>query len=292
MHNRPVQIIAAIIVLLLAGAVTWSIVSGPGRPRILPEGTQTLTGTLIPAELSLTRRGTHMLKVDDEEVTYVESSSVSLRVYELTEVGITGTFQHNTNPSDLPVFVVSSIRAVEIPARSVDLPSVGLTLRVPDAWTLQQFDDGVAFSLTGSSTPLLRIARSALTRLPAGTPMFIGGYDAVRIEGDDGAQTVHIEGGRTIVTFTWSGNSEHAPAFAQLLRTAIVRAASSSKAMTGAVLSASSRSAARSSIGGSVGSQASLKPQPCGGPAGVLCPAGSFCSVNSPDGVGTCVPLN
>jgi hypothetical protein len=287
MHSRNAQIIATVVVLLVAGIVAWSLFSGPGRPRQIPQGQQTLTGTLIPAELSLTRRGTHVLKVDGEEVAYAESASVNLRTYELIPVGVSGTFRLNTNPSDLPVFIVTSLRAVEIPAVTVEAPSVGLTLRVPKEWTLQTFDDGVAFTLTGSSTPLLRVARSSLTRLPQGTNLFVGGYDAVRVEGEGGAQIVHLQAGRGIVTFTWTSDDEtQDAAFAQLLRTAVVRSApsSSQKTVTGGFLNISSSPA--------TGSAASYSgPRPCGGPAGVLCPAGTYCAVNSPDGVGTCQKL-
>lgn len=288
MHNRTVQVAIVLAVLAFCGYLVWEF-SGPSRPRPLPQGPQTLTGTLVPAELSLTRRGTHVLSIDGRNVAYVESKTVNLRQYELTEVGVTGTYHHNTNPSDMPVLVATSARAVEVPARTADLPSVGLTLKVPHEWNLQTFDDGVAFSLTGASTPLLRVMRSSLTRLPQGTPMFIGGYDAVRIEGEDGAQTVHLEGGRTIVTFTWTpgGNETYAPAFAQLLRTAVVRGSvSSQRTATG------SQAASRApGSAGSAGAAASAVPKPCGGPAGVLCPAGTYCAVDSPDGVGSCVPL-
>lgn len=286
MYSRTAQIIATVIVLLVAGIVAWSLFSGPGSPRQIPQGTQTLTGTLIPAELSITRRGTHVLKVDGEDVAYAESASVNLRTYELTEVGVTGTFRLNTNPSDLPVFIVTSLRAVEIPAVTVEAPSVGLTLRVPTEWSMQTFDDGVAFSLTGSATPVLRVAKSSLTTLPRGTNLFVGGYDAVRVEGEDGTQIVHLQAGRGIVTFTWtSGDTARDAAFAQLLRTVVVRSVpSSSTSMTGGFLQLSSSPAT-----GSAASYAG--PRPCGGPAGVLCPAGTYCAVNSPDGVGTCQPL-
>lgn len=287
MYSRTAQTIAVIVALLVAGIVAWSLFSGPGTPRQIPQGTQTLTGTLIPAELSITRRGTHVLKVDEEEVAYVESASVNLRTYELTPVGVTGTFRHNTNPSDLPVFIVTSLRAVEIPAVTVEAPSVGLSLRVPKEWILQSFDDGVAFTLTGSSTPLLRVMRSSLTRLPQGTNLFVGGYDAVRVEGEHGTQIVHLQAGRGIVTFTWTSDDDSQDvAFAQMLRTVVVRSApsSSQKTVTGGFLHLSSAPA--------TGSAAShTGPRPCGGPAGVLCPAGTYCAVNSPDGVGTCAPL-
>lgn len=287
MYSRTAQIVAAVIVLLVAGIVAWSLFSGPGSPRQIPQGVQTLTGTLIPAELSLTRRGTHVLKVDGEDVAYAESASVNLRTYELTEVGVTGTFHLNTNPSDLPVFIVTSLRAVDIPAVTVEAPSVGLTLRVPKEWVMQTFDDGVAFALTGSTTPLLRVARSSLTRLPQGTNLFVGGYDAVRVDGEHDTQIVHLQAGRGIVTFTWtSGDAGRDAAFAQLLRTAVVRSApsSSQKTVTGGFLNLSSSPAA-----GSAASYAGSRP--CGGPAGILCPAGTYCAVNSPDGVGTCTAL-
>lgn len=286
--HPSLRIVIVVAVLALCGYLAWLGFSGPGAARELPQGVQTLTGTLVPAELSLTRRGTHALKVDGEDVAYVESASVNLRLYELTEVGVTGAFTHNTDPSDLPVLVATSVRAIEIPAVSVDLPTVGLTLKVPESWEYQVFDDGVAFGLTGSTTPFLRIMKTSLTRLPdEGTPMFIGGYDAVRVQGKDG-QSFFVQGGRIILSFTWTSRDEaQSAAFAQMLRTAIVRSASSSssqRTMTGGVFVLPSSAAS--------GSDASAgKPKPCGGPAGVLCPAGTYCAVTEADGVGTCVPL-
>lgn len=288
MHPR-LKILLVVVALVACGFLVWSGLTGRGPTQRLPEGPQTLTGSLVQAELSLKRRGTHVLKVDGEDVAYVESTIVNLRMFELTTVGITGTFVHNSDPSDLPVLIATSVQPIEIDAETVDLPTVGLTVRVPTDWNLQTFDDGVAFSLTGSSTPLLRIMKSSLTRLPAGTPMLVGGYDAVRDDGEHGTQVIHLNGGRTIVTFTWTSDDDaQDAAFAQLLRTAIVRnvqASSSARSMTGGIFVLPSSAA----TGGSAASVTG--PRPCGGPAGVLCPSGSYCAVNSPDGVGTCVPL-
>ncbi len=290
MLRTPAKVFIVAAVLVFCLFLIWMGFHGRGRARQIPEGQQTLTGSLVPAELSLSRRGTHILKVNGDDVAYAESSSVNLRLYELTPVGVTGHFALNTDPSDLPVFVVTSLRTIEIPAVMVELPSVGLTLRVPREWELEQFDDGVAFTITGSTTPLLRIVRTSLTRLPPGTPMFIGGYDAVRVKVSDDSQKIHLQAGRTILTFTWtSDDEEQSAAYAQLLRTALVRASqtSSLKAMTGGIFVLPSSAPA-----GPKGSKASASgPKPCGGPAGVLCPAGSYCAVNSPDGVGTCVSL-
>lgn len=284
MHNRALQAAIVVVVLGAVAALVWSGLSNGPRPRDIPAGPQTLTGTLLPAELSLTRRGTHVLLVDGENAAYVESASVNLRLYELTQVGVTGTFHLNTDPSDLPVLVASSVRTVDIPAVAVDVPALGLTLRVPAAWNPRQFDDGAAFALTGATAPLLRVAKSSLTRLPQGTNMFVGGYDAVRVDGPGDGQTVHLQAGRDVLTFTWTpSDPSQSPAFAQMLRTIAVRAAPSSQAtLTGGFLQLPSSAA---------GSAGTVYGQPCGGPAGVLCPAGSFCAVNSPDGVGSCAPL-
>lgn len=283
--HRPFQSIVVFAAIGLCLYLVFIGSSGSGK-HMLPEGTQTLTGTLIPAELSLKRRGTHVLKVQAEEVAFVESTSVNLRMFELTTVGITGTFVHNTVPSDLPVLIATSIRAVELPAKPVDLPSVGLTVNVPMDWSIETFDDGVAFSQTGSATPLLRVMKTSLTRLPSGTPMLVGGYDAVRIE-SQGGQIVHLDGGRTIVTFTLNSRDDAvSAAFAQLLRTAVVRGTqlSSQRTMTGGMFVLPSSAATGSSPTNGVG-------RPCGGPAGVLCPTGTYCAVHSTDGVGTCVML-
>lgn len=288
LHNRAAQAAIVVLVLGIIAAIVWSGLSHGPRPRPLPEGTQTLTGALLPAELSLTRRGTHVVQVDGENVAYAESSVVNLRLYELTQVAVTGTYVHNTDPSDLPVLVVSSLRAIEIPAVPVDVPGLGITVRVPAEWNARQFDDGVAFSLTGSTNPILRVSRSSLTRLPHGTNMFVGGFDAVRVDDGKGEQTVYLQIGRDVLTFTWTPSApSQSPAFAQMLRTLTARSTpvSSQSTLTGGFLQMPSSAAASQAIDGAVYGQ------PCGGPAGVLCPAGSFCSVNSPDGVGTCAPL-
>lgn len=287
MHNRFIQVLLVLLSLSLCAYVAWSLFSSSSRPQVLPPGVQTLTGTLLPVELSLVRRGTHLLTINGEHVVYVESSMVNLRQFELTEVGITGAFHLNTDPSDLPVLIATSVRTIDLPSITVDVPSIGLTLRVPTTWQIETYDDGVAFTLTGSTTPILRIMRSSLTRLPEGTAMFIGGYSAVRIEGSEGLQTVHMQSGRSILTWTWySDDDAERASFAQMLRTVVVSSALSSSRMpmTGGFLQLPSSSAA-------VGSVSSYRPQPCGGPAGVLCPAGTYCAVNSPDGVGICVPL-
>ncbi len=286
--SRTLQITLVVFALIICVSL---LVYGFGAKKIastLPTGQQTLTGTLIPAELSLSRRGTHALEVDGEKVVFVESASVNLRSYELTEVGLSGTYQKNTLPDDLPVFVVTQVRPIEVPAASKDFPPVGLTLRVPLDWNTQIFDDGVTFSLTGSTTPLLRITRSAFTQLPAGTPMIVAGQDAVRSSDAQGS-IVHVLTNRGILTFTWSAtasDTELNAGFAQLLRTAIIRASSSSpRTQTG------SQTVSRSSLmGGSAASGA--KQQPCGGPNGVLCPSGTYCNVlDQESGIGLCTSL-
>lgn len=288
MHNRFIQILLVLLSLSLCAYIAWSVYSsGAGRATPIPAGVHTLTGTLLPVELSLSRRGTHTLTVDGENVTYVESQIVNLRAFERTEVSITGTFHFNTDPSDLPVFIVTAIRAIDIPSVVVDVPSVGLTLRVPPEWAMKSFDDGVTFMLTGSTTPILRIMRSSLTRLPVGTALFIGDYGAVRIDGPEGRQTVHVQAGRGIITLTWdSTDPVQIASFTQLLRTVMISSSltSSRTTMTGGFLQLPTSAA-------SEGSVSSVRSQPCGGPAGVLCPTGTYCAVNSTDGVGTCVPL-
>ncbi len=79
MPHRPVQIVVLVMVLALCAYLVWSGSTNQANSQVLPQGPQTLTGTLIPAELSLTRRGTHVLKVDGDDVAFVESAAVNLR---------------------------------------------------------------------------------------------------------------------------------------------------------------------------------------------------------------------
>ena len=95
---------------IIVAALLLSSCRNQPDPVELPQGTQELTGILQRVELSLVRRGTHVLVQNGEETTYVESKVVQLRKYEREEVTLRGRFEQNTDPSFLPVFMVRSVK--------------------------------------------------------------------------------------------------------------------------------------------------------------------------------------
>ena len=98
---------------------------------LLPQGTQEVSGYLIGAELSLVRRGTHLLLQDGIERYLVESKVIALRAFEGKEVRIRGFFENNIDAAHLPVLVVEEIREQEDGWKKVDSETLGLTFDTP-----------------------------------------------------------------------------------------------------------------------------------------------------------------
>lgn len=242
------------------------------REPPLPQGPQTLTGALIPVPLSLDRRGSHLISVHGSDVYFAESTIVNLHDFERQEIGMTGTLERNIDPDALPVLVISAVYPKVTPKKSWEIKPLQLKLMAPIAWDMKTIEGGAQFSLSGSSMNVLTIQTSALTRLPAGNAVSIGGLRAVRI---DAATTtdIHVQNGKMIVTFSFDPLSdddmEEKTMFEQLLQSVTFTKAASSN----------SQQTTSGSPGGS----------PCGGAAGILCPSGQYCEItDGATGIGIC----
>jgi len=89
--------------LIIGLCLTFVLTSCRERPIVqLPKGEQTVTGLIRAAPLSLTRRGTHVVVRDGKEWFFAESSGVTLSQFEGQEVTLTGVFELNIDPHDLP----------------------------------------------------------------------------------------------------------------------------------------------------------------------------------------------
>jgi len=273
-YRNPLLIVGCIIVLLLGiNACTRN------ADVVIPEGEQTMTGTILPVPLMFTRRGTHLLRVRGADVFFVESTMVNLRDFDHLEVGLTGTIERNTDPGALPVLIATRVTPVTIPADHWELKSLNILLDTPDGWDRKEFDDGVQFTLTGSTTTRLRIVPSTLTQLPGGTPLTVGGFRAVRIAGERGVQTVHVQNGRSILSFVFTLDDADGTSSGRVL-TQVLRSVSFG----------GQKSSVQSSFKAGTGTTQLGKP--CGGPAGVLCPGGSYCAISdSASGIGNCRSL-
>jgi len=249
----------------------------------LPEGPQILTGTLLPTDLSLLRRGTHLLQIDGVDTYYVESTFENLRKYERKTVVLEGLLSHNVEPTLLPVLDV--LRVVDVLGDSQkkwEIRSLNLTLSVPASWSAEVQEGSATFRSLGSTDPLVRITRGtgAIIDVSGGTPIVLGNARAMRIIHEaTGAQTVVVERGEETIVFSFTpGERQNALELREdwLMLLATV---------------SFSRENAPSSVAPGTGSGAVVG-QPCGGTAGVLCPEGYYCDVvNLQENIGICKAL-
>lgn len=249
--------------------------------QVIPTGPQTLSGTLQPVDLSLVRRGSHVLLQDGQQIYYVESGTVNLRTYEGMDVVVKGTIEANSNESYLPVLVANEVTENILPSREEEVKLLNIKLKVPLSWSTQIFDDGVSYSQTADGTPVLKLYKSSMAYLPTGTPLVIGGERAVRLQkAGSGSVLLHVQNAKDFLTISYTPTAGMSDVdLLRVLKSIVFTNKSSSSSGSGAVVPPSTGS----------GSQAGM---PCGGEAGILCPAGSYCSItDASTGIGHCVLL-
>ncbi len=263
-----------VVLLLLILQAVW-----PEDDRIaVPAGPQALEGVLTPVPLSLGRRGTHLLRSDGTDQAFVESTRVNLRDFEGLRVTVEGLMEPNIDPLALPVLVASGVTLRTEPVRSWTVQPLHLTLESPVSWEGEAFDDGMRFTAEGSDDTLLMVYRAGLNALPPGTRMQVGGRTA-SVVADAGSRTAFVQTGSGVVAFSFMSARGAGDALTpeQMLILRSVRFPQASR---------SSAPSAPPSVVTGTGAAPFL---PCGGPAGVLCPDGSYCEITDPaEGIGQC----
>lgn len=243
----------------------------------LPEGPQTVIGMLRPVPLSRLRRGTHAIIQDDDTIAYAESTTVTLRQYEGETVALQGTYEANINAGDLPVLVVTEIVSKQ-DVKVTRLPTLRLHLDVPSAWSYAASGTGaIRFTASGSTQPVLTIAKTSLQSLPAGSPVIVDGERGSRVIPAGGSdQMIYVLRGKEVYSFAFTPGATIDPLLAAPLFLKVLRSVGFDGKTT-------APSSAR-------GSGATIQGEPCGGLAGILCPQGEFCSILDPDtNSGICV---
>ncbi|MDO8468609.1 MAG: hypothetical protein Q7S29_02520 [Candidatus Peribacter sp.] len=247
-------------------------------PVDLPTGIQTMTGTLLPAEITTLRRGSHLL-VDKagQRLCFVESTTINLRSFEGKTVVIRGVLEPDTDATYLPILVTQDVTAVEQDMHALSLPAFGLTGSVPRSWLEATQKDSTVLLVEGTSTPLVTISRKKQTPLPAtGAPFQISGHHATRaVTPGTQEETTSVERGDDLIVLTFSPPKDAANA--ELLR-AQWGGFLTSLAFTDALSAQSSSALSEQSDG-----------TPCGGTAGILCPAGQYCAITDmKENIGHC----
>lgn len=273
-HWLPFLLLGSVAVMLSA------CTEGTPVPPEIPTGMQTMTGTLLPAEITTLRRGSHKLMVEDQTLCFVESTTVNLRAFEGKRIVIRGIFEPNTDPTMLPVLVTQDVTAVEQDLVPFSLPSLGLTGQTPRTWIKATQQNSTLFLLEGSATPLLAISVQKQSPLPTtGAPFIISGFHAVRqSDSARNEETVSIEYHDDLIVIVFRAPEGED---SDLLR-----------AQWGAFLTTLSLAGSTSSTQTS-SSAAPSDGVPCGGTAGILCPAGQYCAITDmKENIGHCRPVN
>lgn len=246
--------------------------TGTQKTSTNPSGPITATGTIVPAELSLTRRGTHTLRIDGIDRYLVESKTMPLQQYDGKEVGIIGTIEANTHLNSLPVIIVSTISAINEETtgqRIWNVPSMNLRITTSDRWQGIMHGGNVSFSLKNSPEVIATVTVASGSTLPDGQSLIIRNRRAVRRHSDDIP--------RRDVFISDRNNSIHlsldlsgiAPGMTTEEKTVLI---SEFDAMVQAVTFLSDASM-------SMAPPSADSDRICGGSAGLLCDAGYFCNV-------------
>jgi hypothetical protein len=267
--------------ILIAVIVTVVRAFLPNEPEVLlPQGPQTMSGVLVPASLSLDRRGTHLLRVHGTAQVYVESNRVSLRAFEGLLVTVQGLLEPNIDPSALPVLVASGVTLIMEPMRQWTVEPLQLSFESPLSWDGQSFDDGMRMTRLGDAGPVLQVYRAGMTTLPSGTRLHVGDRSAVMTV-EAGGPSVFVQSGTGIIAFSFIAEEEEGALPLSPEQMLVLR---SVRFLRSAQSSAPRVPASPLSASGIV-----MPALPCGGPGGVLCPEGSYCEISDPvEGIGLC----
>lgn len=275
---------------LIAGAAVCITLTACGNDEpkvVLPEGVQTFSGVLLRAELSLVRRGSHILRIDGEDTYFVESSKLNLQPYEKKEVELEGTLEFNVSDEYLPVFIVDRIVSViEQKMKHWDIHSIGIGFDAPETWAGKVESGKALLSVAGSPAPVISIFAEKVAEddeEPVGMPVVVGNERGVRqVDEVSGAQKIIVSRDDERVIFIFDP-SDIADAdivreqWLALLNSVVFAQTFTQSTGTGTSTGTGSYNATGS---------------PCGGPAGILCPEGYFCNItHMEENIGQCAAI-
>jgi hypothetical protein len=279
--KHSVVLLSGIMGILLVGCQKEELPS-------LPQGVQEISGVLARAELSLVRRGTHILIQGGIPRYYVESPTVSVQEYEGRVVQIRGTLTRNNPPTELPVLIVGEIleRREEM-FRTWSIPALGLSLEVPRMWNGSIEGVEATFTASGASRLTLTLTLEAIENLPVDSlPIVVDTKRAIRsVNVQTGEQKVIVDllkGQALTIRFTPSAQPPVAAEEDRELFLAILHSIT---------FTHSSKKFSESSVS-SKPSASPMGGKPCGGPAGILCPQRQYCAITDvTTNIGKCKQL-
>jgi hypothetical protein len=240
-----------------------------------------------------------MLMTGSSLFAFAESTTVNLSSYEGQTVEMVGTYEHNIRKSDLPVLVVTSIKGNEEEWKSWSIPALGLELKTPKEWKVEKTASGAQFTMPGAAESVLSILLMPLDEnrfkdangvtTVEGRRAFEFGDAGTMVIGIDRGLSNDIQKNRRLMLFTLNvSDFPEETDFAALRERLIqsIRLGFSSDSSSSSI-SRSTYSASSLPSSGGMG-----EGSPCGGAAGVLCPAGLYCEVTDRESnMGKCARL-
>lgn len=168
---------------VIASLVTLTLLLTSCQKRVenVTYGPVSGTGTLIPAELSLVRRGSHMLVMASGKKYFVESKTENLQSLEGLTVTVEGRLEKNSTNTDAPVIVVEKIKGAldDQDLHIWNVPLLNLRIKAPNTWKAVMQNGNVIFSLAGESEPLLTVRSMTGSALPPGRVFYVQNRKAV-----------------------------------------------------------------------------------------------------------------
>ncbi len=276
MRKLPLAIIAA---ALTTVTVLAACNGGGGETAAqYTYGPMSQTGVLVGTGVSLVRRGTHALYADGKAAFLLESKTLNLQEFAGKRVFVTGDLQRNVHEKYLPVLAVTSVVVAEHEETMKEwkLPALNLTFSAPESWQATAAERSISFiAADGGSGTVFTLDAIDASGLPEGIPAVVAGNVAVKMRNaPPGGEEVHILRGGQVIRVKFS------PIALEL---------SAQRLQYAAVMGSMTFASSSSSSSAGTGSGTSTGVQPCGGPAGILCPAGQYCDVFDPQqNIGKC----
>lgn len=205
---------------------------------------------------------------------------MNLRELQGRSVTLRGYFEANTDPSDLPVLVVEDVVNAEETTRAWTSEALKISASIPTRWGVAGTNFIVEFIPAGALRAVVSVVEREETPTPSGLSMNVGGAAAVRfIDEISGEQRIAIPRGTGYLelAFTPQGTED-----LQVLRTEW-------NAFLRSVRVQGARQTTSRALGTLSSTSGILEGQPCGGPAGILCPGGQYCEITDlENSIGVC----
>lgn len=238
------------------------------------------TGTLIPAELSLVRRGSHMLVLASGKKFYVESKTENLQSLEGLTVYIEGRLEKNRSSADSAVIVVEKIRGTidDKDLHIWNVPSMNIRIKAPNAWKPVIASGDVTFSLEGEEIPLLTLRTMTGTSLPPGRVFYVQNRRAVASDTSGSMREIYIIENEKLMRIHFdpsTQNSVKSLITSKILETQFDRLLANLQ-----FISDSAFNQVKTNSGST---------QVCGGEAKILCSGSQYCNITDANlGTGVC----